>query len=230
MNTALVPVKGLGEGKSRLLGALAPDDPQRDQRARDALTLAMLRDVLEAISEVRAIERVAVVTPDAHVAREARDAGAVALRVLEPGLNHGLDVARRELCEKDDALLVLLGDVAGARGADLIQLFDALQNLGGRGVVLARAHDGGTAALLRAPADCIPNGFGANSAARHAAAAHAAGLPLVELPLPSLRLDLDRREDLETLLRDPACGPAVRTRALLGALGIGADARARTHA
>jgi 2-phospho-L-lactate guanylyltransferase (CobY/MobA/RfbA family) len=113
----------------------------------------------------------------------------------------------------------VLGDVAGARAEDLAALFDALDGLGGRGVVLAPSRDGGTSALLRAPFDVIPNHFGKESAAAHRDLARSRGVPCSELPLPSLAIDLDRVDDVEALLRIER--GAERTRALLRELGFG---------
>ena len=127
---------------------------------------------------------------------------------------------RDELAERGVMrLLVVLGDVAGAEAADLLALFDALEGLGGRGVVLAPSRDGGTSALLRAPHAVIPNHFGKESAAAHRDLARSGGIPYSELPLPSLAIDLDRVEDVEALLRTQR--GADRTRALLRELGFG---------
>ena len=171
----------------------------------------MLEDVLEALAGVPAIAERAVVTGDPEVARVAKAAGATALLEPEDGLNPSLEAAARRL--RADALLVVLGDVAGARAEDLGALVSALEELGGRGAVLAPSSDGGTAALLRAPDDAIPNAFGPDSAARHRAAAADAGVPFRELELPSLAVDLDSPEDVAAFLAAPGAGR--RTRALL---------------
>ena len=212
MNAALVPVKRLGEGKSRLLGAL-------DRDALDALTLAMLGDVVESLMAAAPVDRVAVVTPDDEVAAAAQRHGAEPVLILEPGLNHALDTAAPKISEPDGSLLVVLGDVAGVASADIVALYDALGEDAAAGAVLAAASDGGTAALLRSPPDAFPGHFGADSAAAHQAAAKEAGVPLRVLELASLRTDLDRPEDLAVLLASG--GPAPRTRALLRSLGIG---------
>ncbi len=209
MTLALVPVKRLGAAKSRLAGHLAAAD-------RDALTLAMLGDVVEALRGVAQIERVAVVTPDPVVADAARAAGALGDLRQAPGLNPALDAAAAALTAPGEPLLVVLGDVAGARESDLAALFAALAALGGRGAVLAPARDGGTAALLRAPWDVIPSCFGEDSAKAHRLAAEARGVPLRELALASLAIDLDRPEDIAALLASEAHAP--RTRALLARL------------
>ena len=69
MTIALIPVKKLAESKSRLLGGL-PD------ATRQALTLVMLEDLIEALSATEGVERIVVTTPDETVAERARAAGA----------------------------------------------------------------------------------------------------------------------------------------------------------
>jgi 2-phospho-L-lactate guanylyltransferase len=116
MIAALVPVKRLGAGKSRLLGSLERDAIER-------LTLAMLGDILAALQRVPRIDSIAVVTPDAEVGAAAEAAGAEALVRSDPGLNPSLDAAGAELAARGASrLLVVLGDVAGAEAADLGRL------------------------------------------------------------------------------------------------------------
>jgi len=197
---ALVPAKALAAGKSRLRAALGGELARR-------LALAMLRDVLTALRAVKQIDPVAVVTPDPEIATLAQDVGARALLGDDPGLNASLERGAGELANSD-GLLVVLGDVAGARPADLEQILAELDALGPRGVVLAPSRDGGTAALARRPYDIIPPHFGAESAAAHCALAKRLGAPLVEVNLPSLCLDVDSVRDLEDLVRGPGVGDA----------------------
>jgi 2-phospho-L-lactate guanylyltransferase len=210
VSLALVPVKRLGAAKSRLRGALGD--------GADELTLAMLADLLDALVAAPQLERVVVVTPDEAVARVARTRGASARVAEDAGLNEGLAEATRELAASDEAVLVVLGDVAGATPREVAALFEALAPLGGRGVVLAPARDGGTAALLRAPHDLMGTRFGAGSAEAHRSLARAASAPFRELALPALTIDLDRPEDLAALLASRSAA-APRTRALLARLG-----------
>jgi 2-phospho-L-lactate guanylyltransferase len=201
-----VPVKRLAAGKSRLAAALG-------RETIEALTLAMLGDVVDALHACARLARVVVVTPDPDVGEAARALGAEARVADDPGLNDALDAAAAALADPAGALLVVLGDVAGARPADLAQLFDALGAEPGPAAVLAPARDGGTAALLRRPPAAIPPCFGADSAKAHRAAAERRGVRFSELPLASLAIDLDRIEDARALLAGDA--PAPRTRALL---------------
>jgi 2-phospho-L-lactate guanylyltransferase len=207
MIAGLVPVKDLEHSKSRLLPELGPLAARR-------LAIAMLGDVIEALRGVPRLALVAVVTPDALAAEVARGEGALALLRADPGLNAAVDAAAAELAPgPSDGLLVVLGDVAGARAADLEALLDALE---GPGVALAPSSDGGTSALLRRPARAIPAGFGPESAKRHRELAARAGLPFRELALPSLALDVDEPEDLARLRARGSAGR--RTRELLESL------------
>ena len=211
MNAALVPVKRLAAGKSRLAGAL-------DRDTLEALMRCMLEDVVAALRRVPSVDAIFVVTPDADVAEAARRAGAQPMLRDDPGLNPALEAASAELAARGaDTLLIVLGDVVGIRPEEVAELYAALARQGDRGVVLAPARDGGTGALLRAPAAVIACHFGPESARRHREAARTEGVPCCELALPSLALDLDRPEDLEALEASPAAD-APRTRALIARL------------
>ena len=204
---AVVPVKTLPSAKSRLR-------PWLDHASVERLAIAMLGDVLETLQRVRALDRIAVATPDLRLAEVARKAGAEVLGASVDGLNPAVEAACAVLAPTaDDAALVVLGDVAGAQAADIEKLLDA----GARpGVTLAPSNDGGTSALLRGPRDIIPAAFGPNSARTHRDFAASAGVAFVELALPSLAIDIDEREDLEQIASRGSAG--TRTRALLGKL------------
>jgi 2-phospho-L-lactate guanylyltransferase len=204
MIAALVPVKTLASSKSRLL-------PRLDRSAVERLTAAMLHDLLETLQRVPALERIVVVTPDPEIAKLASEAGAETRLCPLPGLNESLESAAAALAPgAGDAALVVLGDVAGARVADIETLLDAVPD---RGVALAPSSDGGTSALLRRPWDIIAAGFGPDSARIHRDLATRAGVPFEEIPLDSLAIDIDEPEDLETFMRSASAG--TRTRALL---------------
>ena len=123
MTVALVPVKRLEESKSRLLSRFADS-------TRQALTLAMLEDLLDALSRTQGLDRIAVTTPDPVVAERARAAGAEILMRPEPGLNAALEDGRERLCGRtDEDILFVLGDVAGALPEDFERLLTiAAQN------------------------------------------------------------------------------------------------------
>jgi len=213
---ALVPVKRLAAAKSRLLPWLGRDGVR-------ALTLAMLGDVLEALRSAPEVGTVAIVTEDEEAAAAARAAGADAIVLADAGLNPSLEAAGARVAREDEALLVVLGDVAGVGAGDVSALARALEALGGRGVVLAPSNDGGTAALLRAPRDVIPPAFGGASAEAHRALAARAGVPYRAVSRPGIGLDLDCEDDVRAFLALP--GGGARTRAMLAARAARREAR-----
>jgi 2-phospho-L-lactate guanylyltransferase len=214
MSLAVIPVKRLAAGKSRL-------SPQIARADLEALSLAMLLDILAALAQTPSVSRRAVVTPDAEVAKAAEAAGAIALLRPDPGLNESIDAAAHEFLEAPgEALLVVLGDVAGARAAELESLFEALASEPGPAVALAPSRDGGTSALLRTPHDAIPSLFGPESAKRHREAAARASVSCKELQLPSLAVDLDLAEDVDRFLASESAD-GTRTRAVLQRVGWG---------
>ncbi len=211
MSFAVIPIKHLSQGKTRLAS-------RRGREELEPLCLAMLRDIVSALQQTPSLDRVAVVTPDESVAQAARDAGAVGLLRDDPGLNASIDAAIAEVGNPREASLVILGDVAGALPDDLESLFRTLEADQPTGqVVLAASRDGGTAALLRAPANAIPSCFGPQSAHAHRKAADAIGVAFHEVSLPSLEIDLDRPEDVDDFLARPGGGK--QTRRILEAIG-----------
>jgi 2-phospho-L-lactate guanylyltransferase len=216
MSIALIPVKRLEESKSRLL-------PQLPDARRQALTLAMLEDLIESLSRTPGIDRIAVTTPDPLVAQKASDAGAEILMREEPGLNAALEDGRQRLQPSGrESFLIVLGDVAGALPEDFAKLLEAAAAAEHPGVWLAPSSDGGTSALLQSPANAIPCCFGRDSAKRHREAAQAAAIAFNEVELVSLAIDLDQPEDLEAFMKTKTGGR--RTRALL-AEALGGDSK-----
>lgn len=204
MIAALVPVKQLASSKSRLL-------PYLGRSAVERLSIAMLRDLLETLQSVPSLDPIVVVTPDPDVAEVAKEAGAETLLCSFPGLNPSIERAAAAVASgTGDAVLVVLGDVAGARAVDIETLLGAVPE---RGVALAPSCDGGTSALLRRPRDIIAASFGPDSAELHRSLAVRADVPLEEIPLDSLAIDIDEPEDLERFVRSTSAGK--RTRALL---------------
>jgi len=201
---AVVPVKSLSSGKSRLL-------PWLGRPLVERLAVAMLGDVLETLQRVRGLDRIAVATPDPRLAEVARSAGAEVLSASVTGLNPAVEDACALLAPTaDDAALVVLGDVAGAQAEDVEALLEARPRCG---VALAPSNDGGTSALLRSPRDIISAAFGPDSARAHRDLAAVAGVAFESLALPSLAIDIDEQKDLEEFAGTISAGS--RTRALL---------------
>lgn len=198
MIAALVPVKALADAKGRLADLLSEDERRR-------LALAMLEDVLDALSRVARLDEVAVVSPDDDALLCAR--ALAAHPIEEPassrGINQALSHAMKQLVDRGaDTLLVVAADLPAARPADVESLLDALAD--GGGIALAPTDDRGTGALALRPPDVIRFRYGRNSSVLHKREAAARGLPAAVLHLESLARDVDEPDDLAALLADPA--------------------------
>jgi 2-phospho-L-lactate guanylyltransferase len=199
MPTVVIPFAGV-EGKTRL---------HTSRRARRALSLAMLGDVLSAATAVGDAQ---VVTVDAEARELAAELGASS--VADPGGGQGAAVAAALAELEPGAILVVNADVPCVVPGDLRALLAATP---AGGVALVEALDGTTNALsLPAPEVFAPL-YGRDSAVRFRAHVEALGLPAVAAVVPNLADDVDTIDDLERVqLR---CGP--RTQARLAELPAG---------
>ena len=182
----IVPVKGLGDAKSRLAEVFGP-------RQRAELVLAMLEDVLIA---VRAAHDgpLLLVTPDDDYAPAARRAGAELIADAGGGYNAAVSQALAAAAAREaGAALVLPADQPRAQPSELRDGIEALED---HAIVVAPSRDSGTGLLGLRPPGAIAPAFGIGSAARHRANGEAAGLAVAWLELPSLRDDIDEAGDL----------------------------------
>jgi 2-phospho-L-lactate/phosphoenolpyruvate guanylyltransferase len=212
MRIVAVPVKSLSRAKTRLSPALTGLE-------RGALTLAMLEDVLDAALSVPGWETW-VISPDEVALEVAAGRGARPIPEAKPPLANA--IRQVEVKAKQDgatALAVLPADVPLVT-ADT--LHEALRTLGA--VVLARSADGsGTSLLLRRPPRAIPARFGPDSFRRHLELAAERGLPVSVVERRELSFDVDRPDDILTLLADGRRG---RTREVCLQMDLGARLRA----
>lgn len=212
MKIVAVPVKSLARAKTRLAPALTDLE-------RGALTLAMLEDVLDAALSVPAWETW-VVSPDEVALEIAAARGARPIAEEKPPLANA--IRQVESLAKDagaGALAVLPADVPLVTAETL---HDALRTLGA--VVLARSADGaGTSLLLRRPPRAIPARFGPDSFERHLALAAERELPVSVVQRRELSFDVDRPDDILTLLAEGRRG---RTRDVCLEMDLGERLRA----
>jgi len=191
---AIVPVKPLRRGKSRLSGVLSPEE-------RNDLNRRLLTHTLETLNAIPEIEQVLVISRDQAALSLAREHGA--RTVLEngaPELNVAL--ARATIVVKNYAtrgLLIVPADLPLISPEDVnAMLYIAVDP---PVVVLAPDHRRqGTNALLVCPVGLIEYDFGPGSFQRHCERALQAGARLEILELPSLALDMDMPEDLEMVI------------------------------
>jgi len=188
---AIIPVKPLRRGKSRLAGTLSEDE-------REQLNKSLLEHTLDTLTNLKEIEQVLVVSRDPHALTIARNHGARTVREDgQPHLNTALQratVVARVYATR--GVLVLPADLPLLNREDVLTLLDKASQP--PVVVIAPdRHRKGTNALLMSPAGLIEYDFGDDSFQRHCERARRAGARLEVVELPSLGLDLDLPEDLE---------------------------------
>ena len=190
---AIVPVKPLRRGKSRLAPVLSEDD-------RAQLNQRMLLQTIDTLKKVAELGDVLIVSRDPEALALAREHGARTL--LEDG-NPQLNIAlqRATVVAKSynaESVLILPADLPQLTAADISAILDA-----GREppvvVITPDHHHEGTNALYINPAGLIEYDFGHGSFERQSALAKAAGARLKILDLASLAHDVDVPADLSFL-------------------------------
>ncbi|WP_186832258.1 2-phospho-L-lactate guanylyltransferase [Micromonospora endolithica] len=196
--TVVVPVKPLTAAKSRLRGAL-PAVPHEE------LALALAADTVRAVRACPVVVEVVVVTDDPRVA-----AAVAPARVLPDPPDAGLNAAFRHGASVAPGRWVagLTADLPALRPAELAAALHAARS-GPTGVRHYVADTPGTGTVLLAAPPGVPLDprFGTDSAAAHAAS----GAVALTGDWPSLRRDVDTREDLAAATR---LGLGPRTAAL----------------
>jgi 2-phospho-L-lactate guanylyltransferase len=187
---AIVPVKPLRRGKSRLADVLTQDE-------RTDLNRHLLENTLDTLGKISEIEKVLVVSRDSEALSLARELGARTVQENgQPDLNVAL--ARATIVAETYAtrgVLILPVDLPLITTED-VQVM--LERVGEPPVVVVAPdrHCKGTNAMLVCPAGLIEYEYGPDSFEKHCARAKEAEARLEICELPSLSLDLDMPEDL----------------------------------
>ena len=188
---AIIPVKPLRRGKSRLAGTLSEDE-------RTELNRRLLKHTLTTLSDLRELEEVLVISRDPQALTLARQCGARTVRENgQPELNTALKRATViAQVYATRGVLILPADLPLITREDVLTLIEHASDP--PVVVIAPdRHGTGTNALLISPSGLIEYDFGENSFQRHCERVHQTGARLEIVNLPTLGLDLDIPEDLE---------------------------------
>jgi len=188
---AIVPIKPLRRGKSRLATVLTQDERVEFNRNLIIHTLSVLNVIPE-------IEQVLVVSRDQEALSLAREYGARTVQENgAPELNIAL--SRATIVAKNytpQGVLILPADLPLLSSQEVSILLE----LAKQPPVVVIAPDRwrqGTNALVVCPAGLIDYGFGPGSFQRHCERALQAGARLEVCDLPAVSLDIDLPEDLE---------------------------------
>lgn len=191
---AIIPVKPLRRGKSRLAGVLTEEE-------RTFLNYTMLANTLKALTAVKEIDKILVISRDTGALAMARDFGAKT--VQENGKSDDLNAALKRatiVAQLSGAQSVLiLPDDLPKIDAESIR---AMIRMGKKTPYVVIAPDrrrDGTNGLLISPAGLIDYQFGPGSFLRHLKQAKRYNINVEIFENPALALDLDLPEDLELL-------------------------------
>lgn len=190
---AIVPVKPLRRGKSRLASVLSEDE-------RTVLNRSMLVNTIKTLKAVPEIDMILVVSRDPAALALAREFKA--RTVLEDG-SPELNTALRRAAKVAQAyqaqeILVVPADLPLVKPED-IQSF--LQHSGQppEVIIAPDRRKEGTNALFIHPVDLIEFQYGKNSFNIHLESAKRSGARIEIVEMNSIALDLDLPEDLEYL-------------------------------
>lgn len=189
MRAIALPVKSLGEAKSRLSPLLSPLE-------RGALALAMYEDVLD---ETLALDgwETWVVSADESVLEIAMGRKAHGIVEERPSLRSAVHQIEEEAAARQiEALAILPADTPLVTSEALKAALHTL----GPVVIAPSADERGTNLLLRRPPGAIPSRFGPDSFRRHLETAAEHGLPTAVVEREELSFDLDEPGDILTVL------------------------------
>jgi 2-phospho-L-lactate/phosphoenolpyruvate guanylyltransferase len=202
---AVVPVKEFEGAKQRLSSALSPEE-------RRLLATTMLEDVLDAVSAVRELSGVLVVTLDPAATSLASRYGA---RVVTEGARDGhtgaVTAAGRLLVREGQVgMMTMPGDIPRLSSDEIAATLAA--HRAAPSFTIVPAHDNlGSNTIVCSPPDAVPLRFGEDSFFPHLDAARDQGIEPLVVRHPGIGMDIDNPVDLVTFLK---MSPIVRTRTL----------------
>ncbi|HEY1886076.1 MAG TPA: 2-phospho-L-lactate guanylyltransferase [Roseiarcus sp.] len=200
---AVVPVKEFEGAKQRLSPYLSPGE-------RRALAMIMLEDVLEAVSAVRELAGVLVVTIDpAATSLAGRYGAGIVAEGAREGHTGAVTAGARLLVREGQAgMMTLPGDIPRLSSAEIAATLAA--HRAAPAFTIVPAHDDlGSNTIVCSPPDAVPLRFGENSFYPHLDAARARGIEPLIVRHPGIGMDIDNPVDLVTFLK---MSPRVRTR------------------
>lgn len=190
---AIVPVKPLRRGKSRLARVLTEEE-------RTFLNYTMLANTLKALSGTPEVDHILVVSRDSGALALARDFGAKTVQEdgssdLNTALRRATVVAQMYAAQ---SILVLPDDLPLIDPPTIQEMIHLAKKPPVMVIAPDRRHES-TNGLLVSPPGLIEYHFGMGSFQRHIEEAQRYNIRVEICDLPNLNLDLDLPEDLELL-------------------------------
>jgi 2-phospho-L-lactate guanylyltransferase len=193
---AIVPVKPLRRGKSRLAKVISAEE-------RADLNQYLLKHTIQILSTIEEIEHILVISRDTAALALARDLGARTVQEngnpeLNTALTRAVEIARTY---ETYGSRVVPADLPRLNAEDIRKILDHRKDPPVVVIAPDRKRQG-TNALLVCPPNLIEFSYGPGSFEKHSQAAREAGARLEICDLPALELDLDEPEDLALIEAD----------------------------
>ncbi len=186
---AIVPVKPLRRGKSRLSSILSEEE-------RAQLNHQLYQHTIHVLKQVSEISDILVVSRDSDVLTEARE---LDVRTVTENGSPALNNALRRACLfskqfSQEGVLIVPADLPLLTPAD-VSAFLQERTSAPMIVISPDRSQQGTNMLFITPADLFTFSFGQDSYATHTAQARAAGARVVVYENEHIAIDLDTEED-----------------------------------
>lgn len=190
---AIVPVKPLRRGKSRLGGVLSEEE-------RTLLNYSLLGQTLTLLTNIKEVDQTLVVSRDPSALALAREYGAKTIQEEStPQLNTALTRATiLAQVYSTEGVLILPADLPLVQPDDIQQIIHLAEKPPVMVIAPDRRRDG-TNCLLVNPAGLIRYAFGPESFEKHCELARKAGARLEIVENQAIGLDLDLPEDLDLI-------------------------------
>lgn len=210
---ALVPFKGPDGAKERLGAYLSP-------RERRDLTLAMVQDVLDALTRA-SLSGVLIVSRSPAALGLAREFGAEVFADTADDLTGAVTEASAHLAERAEGTMIVHGDLPLLSADEVNRAMRGHRDI----TLLPDRHDIGTNCIIATPPNAMTYQFDGTSFRPHKALARAAGFEPRIVRLPGFGLDIDTIDGLREFA---AAGAHTRSGRLLVETGV-ASRLAATH-
>jgi 2-phospho-L-lactate guanylyltransferase len=190
---AIIPVKSLAKGKSRLATFLSMDE-------RINLSIAMLRDMLGCLCSSPYIDSVIIVSSDPTIKGIAGEFNTVLVEdEYEQGVNSAVALADN-IASRYDASVVLPHDIPLISAFDVLMLYTSMLKHARCVVITPSSRLDGTNVLLRRPPDVIKTHYDEDSYKLHLYEALSSNVKVKILLSNRLMLDLDGIDDIYALI------------------------------
>ena len=189
---ALVPIRSLSGGKTRLAGMFDPDQ-------RSAFVLRMAHRLLDVLVASRLADEIVVLTSDGGLRDVLHHEPVTLLSNVPPGLNVAIGYGRNHAIGRGaDRLLVVFPDLPEVSVEDLQEIDRSPSPVT---IVADRQHDGTNALLLQGflTLDQFEFRYGPGSLRKHQVVAEHLGLAASMLTLTGMSTDLDTPADWNEL-------------------------------